>query len=247
MQLSNSDAVANFVVPVCRLYIAKDDGVDQYQAIELIGTAFFIGSKGHLLTARHVIDEMNQLSGIQVILLPLNTGLTSFEITETEVHPDEDVAIIKTSVKPNSVSCVISQNSQHSSCEYMLWGYPEHVAKELSRTVPLPPSGVEPIGPELIYQKGYVRRRISRELHYPLFGKSFYEISEVAGSRCSGSPVIIRQPSQNAFRSEPWSVIGIYVGEQTSEKIHAVGYCVRSDSFASWVPKMIGLAISNLV
>jgi hypothetical protein len=246
MQLSNSDAVANFVVPVCRLYIAKDDGVDQYQAIELIGTAFFIGSEGYLMTARHVIDELNQSGGTPIILLPLNGGLASYDITDTEIHPSEDVAIIKTTVKPNSTSCVVSQNSEHSSCEYMLWGYPEHVAKELSRTVPLPPSGVEPIGPELIYQKGYIRRRISRELHYPLIGKQFYEISEVAGSRCSGSPVIIRQPVHDAFRSKLWSVIGIYVGEQTSEKIHAVGYCVRSDSFASWVPAMTGVSISSL-
>ena len=81
------DVVANFIVPVCRLFIAKDDGVDQYQAIELIGTEFFVGSSGFLLTAAHVIAELDRLGGSKVILLPFNDVLASYEILQTELHP----------------------------------------------------------------------------------------------------------------------------------------------------------------
>jgi hypothetical protein len=67
------------------------------------------------------------------------------------------------------------------------------------------PDGLPKIRPELIFDRGYVRRRIPRELPISMYrGRMFYELNIVAGEACSGSPVIVR-------RGTLWDVVGVYV------------------------------------
>ena len=40
-----------------------------------------------------------------------------------------------------------------------------------------------------------------------------------------------------------WSVVGVYVGEKVNERGVGVGYAVRSDSFADWIPEILGRLI----
>lgn len=182
-----------------------------------------------------------------MILLPTDSGWFFFEFIEEEFHPSQDVAIFRTKLDPEFELSRVTSSPEYASSEYTLWGYPEHVAFELHGKIPEIIPGVKIIKPEIVYQQGYVRRRISRNIPFDMFrGNSFYEVSEVAGARCSGAPIYKKSSVPSVTTLKIWDVIGIYIGEQTSEKIHAVGICVRSDSFANWVPAIAGLEIASL-
>jgi hypothetical protein len=93
--------------------------------------------------------------------------------------------------------------------------------------------------PDLVYTQGYIRRRIS-DIPIPgIRGNGFFELSEVAGAGCSGSPVML-------ITSGPaWLVIGVYVGQRIAagDDLVRVGYAAREDLFRDWVPDLLGVSV----
>lgn len=207
-------------------------GINGFEYKQLEGTMFFIGKRGFSLTAKHVVQSINK-EELAVAFVENNTW-TAVKIDEIEEHPSEDVALLKLSRKPLTSWLVISNQSEYQSCDYDGWGYPAQVARMAREEEE--EHALE--RPELIYVRGYVRRRISRSLPISLYqGVSFYELSEVAGECCSGSPIIKRQ----SVGQSSWEVFGIYIGENTGSL--KVGYATRSDAFFEWKPRLLNLSI----
>ena len=81
------------------------------------------------------------------------------KIIAYEIHPEEDVAVLKFDSFPDgdrpSYICITNEK-QYGSLEYMMWAYPEVIAKEIMYSGA--PKGS--FRPDLVYFKGYVRRRM---------------------------------------------------------------------------------------
>jgi hypothetical protein len=92
--------------------------------------------------------------------------------------------------------------------------------------------------PDLVYLRGYVRRRISRPL-IGLTGDAFLELSQPAYGGCSGGP--LWTPTTVGG---PWLVSGIYLGflpvSDPSVPFLSVGYGVRDEGFRDWRPSIVG-------
>jgi len=207
--------------------------------LELAGTAFLIGKRGFMLTAAHVSEVLNTKATPIAVFLD-TTGAPSFaRIIDCECHPTEDVAVLKLQDGEWGSIHELSPTRQFGSVEVMMWAYPENVAKERQCAVPRHHPEATMVRPDLVYFQGYIRRRIDRELPVRIFrGSAFYEVSHIAGECASGAPVTIRAPSQL------WGVIGVYVGEQTSDGRREIGFVARSDAFLDWAPAILGNAVS---
>lgn len=59
-----------------------------------------------------------------------------------------------------------------------------------------------------------------------------FEVSEVVGQGCSGSPLYVN-------RGGIWDVIGIYVGETLNDRGTSRAFAVREDAFRDWQPPII--------
>ena len=195
-----------------------------------IGTAFLIGNRGFAITAAHVIDQIGSDIGKAAVgFIGDDNQWIPIRIIDTEIHDLEDVGIIKLEKCPIASWLVSSDKHENQSCTYDSWGYPIAIA-ELSKKY----EEHQLESPDLIYTHGYVRRRISKQLPVSIFrGSAFYELSEVAGEGCSGSPVIARTSIGKPF----WEVFGIYIG--TANAGFEASYAVRSDAIFNWHPKII--------
>jgi hypothetical protein len=117
---------------------------------------------------------------------------------------------------------------------YGLWGYPEDVYHEIVT------DGIARGRPDLIFSQGHIRRRISNVPLSSIQRSQFFELSAIAGEGCSGSPVIIWPPGAT------WEVIGVYCGERVSQSEPiSVGYAVRMDAVADWVPQLLGHPVTD--
>lgn len=227
----NSLPIRDFVIPLGSL--------DQNSCFQLEGTGFLIGSSGLVVTAGHVADALRR-GGKPVALFISGDKWEYVGITDLENHPSEDVAALRLSGTGWSSIHRISGAKEFASQEVMLWGYPERVAHEVRRESSDPFLRENGINPDLIYMKGYIRRRLSRNMPTGnLIGSSFFEISEAAGSCYSGAPVCPRQPNRTS------EVIGIYIGEETAGR-RDVGIVVRCEAIADWVPALAGQKILDV-
>jgi trypsin-like peptidase len=219
-----SDAIRDFVFPIG----TADQRADGIHIKNFLGSAFLIGNRGFALTAAHVIlgSKNERLVGI---FCPSAGGWFGYEVVARETHLSEDVAVIQLDGGPWKSFFRLSNSVEHASCRYRLFGYPEDAAYELVQ------QGRAVLRPDLIYNEGYIRRRISNEVPQ-LRGRSFFELSEIAGQGCSGAPI--------AKLSAPvWDVIGVYVGERINDRATSVSYAVREDAFRSWVPACMGVSV----
>ncbi|TWF33697.1 trypsin-like peptidase [Chitinophaga polysaccharea] len=204
----------------------------EYALTELIGTGFLIGNNGYALTAAHVIEQLleNHNSATDAIAGTfVDTHWNVIEIEKYEMHPTEDVGIVKFRGSGWKSIVKIDPVAKHSAVEYVCWGYPHETAKEIQK---LDPAAI--IIPELIYTQGYVRRRISRQLYPTMIfrGTKFYELSEIVGGGNSGAPVLLKGTEA------PFNVFGVYIGENEH-----VSYAVRLADICDWVPSILGKAI----
>lgn len=231
MQDLEQKPISSFVVAVGSV---SNDG-----KFELEGTAFLIGKRGFMLTAAHVAEALRRNVNPVAIFVDRTGALIPVKIINFEVHPTEDVAVLKLASGTWSSIHELSAERHFGSAEVMMWAYPEHVAKEHQNSVPVDHPEATMVQPDLIYFQGYIRRRISRQLPVGILrGSAFYEVSQIGGACSSGAPVTIRAPDKN------WKVIGVYVGEQTSDARREIGIVVRSDAFFDWAPAILGNALA---
>lgn len=231
MQDLTTQPIRDFVFPVGNL---RD------QKYVLNGTAFFIGGNGFAVTAGHVIADL-QAGGAPLALFAKDGQFVPIPIIATERHPDEDIGIIKLQGDWHSI-IEVSTMAEYSSCEYELWGYPERVAHEIRALADNAQDAAHAIKPDLIYNRGYVRRRITQRMPVSVYsGECFYELSEVAGSCCSGAPLIKRRRTRG-----PWQAFGVYIGEETASGHTSVGYGSRLDAVASWTPSLLGVPLAEV-
>jgi len=216
MCFTQGDEIRDYVFPLVEV-----EGSDVKR---FLGTAFLIGNRGVGLTAAHVLRDSDDE---QVVGLFVDRR-TWFPVgvLNWEIHPVEDVAALRLEgTEWNSFMC-LSNSSEGQSLHYRSFGYPVDAMYDLSR------NGYAARRPDLVYSEGYVRRRLSCFLP-GLVGTSFYELSAVAGSGCSGSPIL-------KFVQPVWPVVGIYVGERRNEDGVEVGYATREESFRDWAPDIVG-------
>lgn len=208
-------------------------------SFDLEGTAFLVGMRGFMLTAAHVAEVLKTKAKPVAIFLDHTRAPSLVVIIDCECHPTEDVAVLKLADGEWGSIHDLSPTRQFGSAEVMMWAYPENVAKEHQNAVPPDDPEATTVRPDLIYFQGYIRRRIDREFPVGILrGSAFYEVSQIGGACASGAPVTIRAPGQQ------WGVIGVYVGEQTSDARREIGIVVRSDAFLDWAPAMLGNAVS---
>jgi V8-like Glu-specific endopeptidase len=234
----NKNAIRDFVFPI--VTAAKKDG--SYELKNFLGTGFLIGTNGFGVTARHVILGYQDTLGVMFVDEKTNSWVF-LPITNFEHHPEEDISIIKIE-NPDYVWKTlfrIDKSWEGGWRDYLMAGYPADVVFDNYIDTPQG-KRVAPL-PDLIHVKGYIRRRVSKNLQIPdAQGNEFFELSTVAGKGCSGSPVFWND-------NKIWKVIGVYVAEKQIIKQEFaenlgylsldVSYAVRIEAICNWMPDIL--------
>jgi hypothetical protein len=226
--MSEEDPISKYVVPVVEL---TKSGTTAGVA-RLLGTAFYIGNGGHLLTAAHFLTRDEQIA----IWSAEGAKWVGYPVVDVEIHPHHDVALLRTRRDDIASYFAPSFSSGYAAAPYFQFSYPEDVAHELVE------GGRIKVRPDLVYSEGHIRRRMTdipvprvRETH-------LYELSALGGPGASGSPVISK-PMMGGRSSMRWLVIGVYVGERVSTaegQLALAGYAVRMDALSEWRPRLLG-------
>lgn len=238
------DFVRDFVFPL----IIFDVVDDKLSYKKFLGTAFLVGNRGYALTSSHVLKDVNH--NIAGMFAGEDGQWYCFAMEKVENHKTTDVSILKLQ-NGNWVSpFVISAEKQYGWKDYFLCGYPEMVLREQRDNLDIKGNVME--RPDMISIKGHIRRRIPFTLDKldikNIRGNTFYELNNVAGWGCSGSPLFEIEPNRS------WKVMGIYVAQKifylenenddnTKYIDYSVGYAITSDAFANWKPDILDKSI----
>jgi hypothetical protein len=220
---TQSDAIRDYVFPIVTVNIGKAE----LSFKMFLGTGFLFGNRGFGMTAAHI--ARNFKNETVVAMFASDSGWLVIPITHSEIHAHEDVAVIKVEGDSWKSFFRLSNTWEGSSMRYRMFGYPEDATYEIVSGDRAKPR------PDLIYTEGYIRRRTNHEIPN-MIGKSFFELSDIAGPGCSGSPVF-------KFTKPVWDVVGIYVGEKINDRATSVAYAVREESFREWTPEMLCTSI----
>lgn len=219
-----SDRVRDYVFPLCT---GKKSG-NEITFKRFLGSGFLIGNNSYALTAAHVIDGIQE--EIFAMFIDENDQWQVFTLTASEIHPEEDVAIIKIDCS-SLTSCFCLNNAfEAQSKEYKQFAYPDDMMYELEDF------GKATGRPDMVYLQGYIRRRTNHPIPN-MRGKSFFELSQIGGTGCSGSPIF------KIDFSNKWRVTGVYVGERLNDRGTSVSYAVREDAIREWSPQLLGHSI----
>jgi hypothetical protein len=153
----------DYILPLATIKFASgpDSAIPEY--VNAVGTCVLIGRRGIALTAAHVIDQLD-LSASSAIFVH-DGQWHHVRIVANEKHPSEDVGIVMFApslLRDRPSFFAVSGQMEHASREVELWGYPRRVTEEVA--LEGPPDGRPQVRPDLIFHRGYVRRRIPREL-----------------------------------------------------------------------------------
>lgn len=85
---SQSDRLNDHVFPLCNV---EEDG-DGVRLTDFLASGFFIGNRGHGLTAAHVLKNATTPAVIMVAAGPV---FRAFGITHQEKHSTEDLAVLR--------------------------------------------------------------------------------------------------------------------------------------------------------
>jgi hypothetical protein len=232
-RFTQGEAVRDFVFPLAQVRRERDGSMkfDQY-----LGTAFLIGNRGFALTAAHVVRAVQP----EFVLAGLfaSNGWHGFSVRHTEHHPSEDVAVLQLEGGSWNSPFHLAGTWEGASREYELWGYPTDAVI----TAHDPSGKLVPAAPDLVYFKGYIRRRITRAIP-GLTGESFFELSQPAYGGCSGGPLWCRGQRGS------WRVVGIYAGylptPDTKAPFLSVGYAIREEAFRDWMPRVMARRVAD--
>ncbi len=216
-----SNLLRDYVFPLC---IGRQES-DEIKFERFLGSGFLIGSNAFAITAGHVIDNIKD--SIFAMFVGENNKWYAFKITKSEIHPHEDVAILK--LENSALKSIFCLNNalETQSCEYKQFAYPDDMMYELN-------DAGKAIGrPDMIYLQGYIRRRTNHPIP-SIRGTSLFELSHVGGTGCSGSPIFKITPTKQL------RVIGVYVGERLNDRGTSVSYAVREDAIRAWSPQILG-------
>lgn len=227
------DPIDSFVVPlaVVTLDTTQSDLPVRVESVE--GTGFLVANgRGLGVTARHVAKALRAATSVPerrlavAMFVDPDGNFRTSCVGRFEMHPTEDVALFRLAdddyLSPFSVT-----TAQHfASMDYQLWAYPDDVRHDyLTEQAKL-------LNVPLVFSAGHIRRRISAEVHSDIPGSKFFELSDPAGSCCSGAPVTTRR--------DPWQVIGVYVGERRNfANTFAVGYATRGEALFEQWPQLV--------
>ena len=216
-----SDRVRDYVFPLC-IAQKHENGIEFKK---FLGSGFLIGKNSYAITAAHVIDGVE--SDIYAMFIDDKNQWLAFSISEQELHPEEDIALIKIDYQPlNSFFC-LNNAFETQSLEYKQFSYPDDMMYELEDF------GRATGRPDMIYLQGYIRRRTNHPIPN-MRGRSFFELSQIGGTGCSGSPIFKIDQLKN------WRVVGVYVGERLNDRGTSVSYAVREDAIRDWMPEILG-------
>lgn len=256
-EIQRTGAIAGYVLPLA-VGIVRPDHEHAFEVGTVEGTGFLVaGGRGLGVTAKHVINALLAKAPLIVDYstpFPVNAetcvplamffdddgGYRSASIVAVDPHPSEDVALFRLLDHDFYSPYSFTADRHDASGEYSVWGYPDEVRYDYFTETQ------KPLNVPLIFNGGYIRRRMTREIPPPgPLGRNFYELSTPAGSCCSGAPVSIR--------TDPWRAIGVYVGERRQPDRHlsetdvivgsAVGYATRADALVQHWPQLFGAAI----
>lgn len=221
---SDNLSLRDYVFPLCTGE-KSDNGISFGR---FLGSGFLIGQNAYAITAAHVIEGVKE--DIFAMFVNENNQWLAFKVAESEIHPEEDVAIIKTECHTLKSFLCLNNAFETQSQQYKQFAYPDDMMHELSDLG-------KAIGrPDMIYLQGYIRRRINHPIPQ-MRGKSFFELNQVGGNGCSGSPIF------KIDQSRKWRVMGVYVGERLNDRGTSVSYAVREDAIREWTPQLLGHSI----
>lgn len=222
---TQSDRVRDYVFPLCTAE-KSDDGIAFKR---FLGSGFLIGNNSYALTAAHVIDRVVEEEVFAMFIDEANQWL-GLKVTASETHPNEDVALIKIAYSPLKSFFCFNNAFETQSQEYKQFAYPDDMMYELEDF------GKATGRPDMIYLQGYIRRRTNHPIPN-MSGTSFFELSQIGGTGCSGSPIFKIDPLKK------WRVMGVYVGERLNDRGTSVSYAVREDAISEWTPQLLGHSI----
>lgn len=219
-----ADYIRDFVFPLA-VIPANHQGPLKVERI--LGTAFLIGRRGFALTARHVLESIEGKRIVGMFALPDGTWKT-FDVRAMERHPSLDVALVQLEGESWKSIFRLKNGWAGATTRYRCFGYPDDATFELNynRSVL--------VRPDLVYTEGYVRRRFPHALP-SIAGDLFLELSDVAGTGCSGAPV--------TEMGADGSIVGIYVCEKLNDRGTSVAYAVMEEAFREWAPSILGQSI----
>jgi hypothetical protein len=231
-----SDFIRDHVLPV--VLCKKTEGGVEFSGF--LGSAFTVSSKGFALTASHILPKDISKELMLCAMVAQNNDWIGLPIAQFEKNASEDICLLRIEGKLPKPIFSLSEAKVHSGFQYHLFGYPLDTLHEV-RENRRPDGRIAP-RPDLIYNKGYVRRRISFDIGVPnVIGKQFLELSELAGRGCSGGPVHKLVPGKSL------QVVGIYVGERFGEDGIGVAYPARIEAIIGWKPKMLDANLFEFV
>lgn len=227
---------ATYIRDVVFPFFLVSQATEGVKAESFEGTGFLIGSRGFALTAGHVAKRLRTAPAVAAFVT-LAGRWYGFSIIAIESHPTEDVAVVHLDENPSGqpwhswmLPCV---RWEGPSRNYALWGYPADVYHEVVV------DGIARGRPDLVFSQGHIRRRLTNIPLDTIKGSSFFELSQIAGQGCSGSPIVAWPPGS------VWEVIGIYCGERASLSTPvSVGYAIRFDALVGWVPELLSHPIN---
>lgn len=202
----------SYVVPVCRFKV--DDGAATILTLE--GTAFFISSKGHFVTARHVLDgsearcknEPGTFTGLVVKSLdpatPAKNLLAPILLYEGSLPPF-DIAVGQVHYTGPTTLTLRRDEVVDVWLDVATFGYPIHAVSG-------PP---DKMNLNLRAHKGYVQRMLNPGDIAIAPNPSAYELSFVLSQGLSGAPLF----STKYGPAKRDTVIGVCVGSVRSEII----------------------------
>lgn len=232
-------AIRDYVFSIAEV---EADG-DGERMVAILGTGFRVGNQSLALTAAHVVKATYRASKRLAGIFIDSAHFVAVPISAVNFHATEDVALLSLDMPPIESVLAVSIAEEHSSCPCHLWGYASDIQHEFAV------DGIMKPRPELVYEQGYVRRRLSLPLPTnQIPGHNFYELSDIGGQGWSGGPII------KSFGSRRWPVYSIFVGEHMTAAgqiatavseatyVKRVSYGVRLSALASWSPPLLGTA-----